>query len=171
MVRIPLPVLFIVKANNEIGCHQARSSSLISSVPPNHGCIAPRGSARLGPRTRGHGRGARLRLGALGQGHRNGKHRWLLVSGWQDPGAGSKSRALFVRQVDEDRWFEPALGRSLAALSERQRVAVVLVHGYGWTSREVAEMTGIKATTVQSHLERGLARLRSQLEVERSEHD
>lgn len=78
-----------------------------------------------------------------------------------------KSRALFVREEHEAPWFEPALGRYLAELPERQRVAVVLVHGYGWSSREVAEVTGIKATTVQTHLERGLARLRSQLEVAR----
>jgi RNA polymerase sigma factor (sigma-70 family) len=53
----------------------------------------------------------------------------------------------------------------LAQLSDRQRVAVVLVHGFGWTLREVAELTGTKITTVQNHLERGLARLRSGLEV------
>ncbi len=82
-----------------------------------------------------------------------------------------KSRELFIREDDEAHWFEPALGRSLAELPERQRVAVVLVHGYGWTSREVAEVTGVKVTTVQSHVERGLARLRTQLEVERSERD
>jgi RNA polymerase sigma factor (sigma-70 family) len=82
-----------------------------------------------------------------------------------------KAGALFVRERDDTPWIEPALGRSLAALSQRQRVSVVLVHGYGWTAREVAEMTGIKATTVQSHVERGLARLRSQLEVTRSEHE
>jgi RNA polymerase sigma factor (sigma-70 family) len=82
-----------------------------------------------------------------------------------------KSRAPFVREGDDSHWFEPALRRHLAALPERQRMAVVLVHGYGWTSREVADMTGIRVTTVQSHVERGLARLRSQLEVERSDHD
>lgn len=76
-----------------------------------------------------------------------------------------KSRLLFVRAQDDSRWIEPTLGRHLAALPERQRMVVVLIHGYGWTSREVAEMTGIRVTTVQSHLERGLARLRSQLEV------
>ena len=54
----------------------------------------------------------------------------------------------------------------MAALSERQRIAVILVHGYGWTAQEVAEMTGIKTTTVQSHVERGLASLREQLKVE-----
>ena len=82
-----------------------------------------------------------------------------------------KVTALFVRQDDDTHWFEPALGRLLAALPERQRVAVVLVHAYGWSSREVAQMTGIKATTVQTHLERGLARLRAQLDVARPDHD
>ena len=67
---------------------------------------------------------------------------------------------------DEAPWFEPTLGPSLAALSERQRIAVVLVHGYGWTAREVAEMTGLKTSTVQSHVERGLAHLREQLKVD-----
>ena len=82
-----------------------------------------------------------------------------------------KTRALFVRNNDESLWFEPALGKYLAELPERQRTAVVLVHGYGWTSAEVAAMTGIKATTVQSHVERGLARLRALLEVEKAERD
>ena len=61
--------------------------------------------------------------------------------------------------------FEPGLPAALAALSERQRIAVVLVHGFGYTLREVAELTGIKVTTVQNHLERGLRRLRERLGV------
>ena len=61
--------------------------------------------------------------------------------------------------------FEPGLPGALAKLSRRQRVAVVLVHGYGYTLREVAELTGIKPTTVQNHAERGLARLRTILGV------
>jgi DNA-directed RNA polymerase specialized sigma24 family protein len=65
---------------------------------------------------------------------------------------------------DEHR-FEPGLPAALAALSQRQRVAVVLVHGFGYTLREVAELTGLKITTVQNHLERGLARLRARLGV------
>jgi DNA-directed RNA polymerase specialized sigma24 family protein len=60
-------------------------------------------------------------------------------------------------------WVEPGLAPGLAALSERQRVAVVLIHGFGWTHREVAEMTGTSVTTVQNHLERGLASLRRSL--------
>jgi DNA-directed RNA polymerase specialized sigma24 family protein len=41
----------------------------------------------------------------------------------------------------------------------------VLVHGYGCTLREVAELTAIRQTTVQNHAERGLARLRTRLGV------
>jgi DNA-directed RNA polymerase specialized sigma24 family protein len=59
--------------------------------------------------------------------------------------------------------FEPGLSAALASLPERQRVAVVLVHGFGYTLREVAGLTGVKITTVQNHLERGLRRLRDRL--------
>jgi DNA-directed RNA polymerase specialized sigma24 family protein len=61
--------------------------------------------------------------------------------------------------------FEPGLPSALAALSQRQRLVVVLVHGYGYTLREVADLTGVKQTTVQNHAERGLARLRARLGV------
>lgn len=62
-------------------------------------------------------------------------------------------------------WIEPALDGALLELSEQQRVAVVLVHGFGWTASEVGELLGIKATTVQTHVERALARLRVSLEA------
>lgn len=62
--------------------------------------------------------------------------------------------------------FEPGLPKALAALTQRQRLAVVLVHGYGYTLREVAELTAIRPTTVQNHLSRGLSRLRSLLGVD-----
>lgn len=64
-----------------------------------------------------------------------------------------------------DPQVEPTLSRALSELSERQRLAVVLVHGFGWTMREVAEITGLALTSVQNHLERGLAHLRAALEV------
>lgn len=76
-----------------------------------------------------------------------------------------RRRAVFSRPEDPDPWSEPALGRLLAALSERQRLAVVLVHAFGWTLREVAELTGTRVTTVQNHLDRALAKLRAGLEV------
>lgn len=67
--------------------------------------------------------------------------------------------------VEEMPWVEPGLPRALNALPERQRVAVVLVCGFGWQLREVADLLGVKTTTVQNHVERGLARLRLDLEV------
>jgi DNA-directed RNA polymerase specialized sigma24 family protein len=70
---------------------------------------------------------------------------------------------LFDIGIGSDYSFEPGLPKALATLTQRQRLAVVLVHGYGYTLREVAELTGIRPTTVQNHLSRGLARLRSLL--------
>jgi DNA-directed RNA polymerase specialized sigma24 family protein len=67
--------------------------------------------------------------------------------------------------VVEMPWVEPGLPRALNALSERQRVAVVLVCGFGWQLREVADLFGVKTTTVQNHVDRGLAKLRLDLEV------
>jgi DNA-directed RNA polymerase specialized sigma24 family protein len=62
-------------------------------------------------------------------------------------------------------WVEPALPAALASLSDQQRVCVVLVHGYRWTQREVADLLGVAPTTVQNHVERGLDRLRRRMEV------
>jgi DNA-directed RNA polymerase specialized sigma24 family protein len=76
-----------------------------------------------------------------------------------------KEPVIFARPEDTQPWFEPGLGPALEALSERQRIAVVLVHGFSWTVREVAELTGIRVTTVQSNLERGLRNLRSSMEI------
>jgi RNA polymerase sigma factor (sigma-70 family) len=67
--------------------------------------------------------------------------------------------------VDELPRVEPRLNEALTGLSERQRVAVVLIHGLGWTQREVAELLGIKISSVRNHLRRGLDRLRRQLKV------
>ena len=62
-------------------------------------------------------------------------------------------------------WVEPGLAPALASLSEQQRVCVVLVHGMEWTLSEVAALLGIAKTSVQNHLDRGLARLRHKMEV------
>ena len=67
--------------------------------------------------------------------------------------------------VRRDPWFEPELRAGLEQLTKRQRTAVVLVHGFGWQLQEVAAVTGIAVTTVQSHLDRGMAKLRAALKV------
>jgi DNA-directed RNA polymerase specialized sigma24 family protein len=53
----------------------------------------------------------------------------------------------------------------LKQLTRSQRVAVVLVYALEWTEEEVAALTGKSRSTVHTHLERGLARLRHELEV------
>ena len=61
--------------------------------------------------------------------------------------------------------FEPGLTDALSNLSDRQRMVVVLIHSYGWTLTEVANLLDIGLTTVQKHEERGLLKLRKALEV------
>lgn len=61
--------------------------------------------------------------------------------------------------------FDPALLPALAQLSENQRVAVVLVHGFGWRQVEVAELLCIEPGTVRKHLSRGMCRLQEEFEV------
>lgn len=59
--------------------------------------------------------------------------------------------------------FEPDLTPALAALSEKQRVCVLLVEGYQWTQTEVAELLGVSVSSVRTHLRRGLAHLQRTL--------
>ena len=74
-------------------------------------------------------------------------------------------RPVPVKNAAASPWFEPALEPALRQLTEPQRIAVVLIHGFQWTHQEVADLIGVERTTVQNHLERGLARLRDLLEV------
>lgn len=62
-------------------------------------------------------------------------------------------------------WIEPDLEPALSQLTEQQRVAVVLCHGFEWTHREVADLLALSPSSVQNHVERGLAKLRRALEV------
>lgn len=64
---------------------------------------------------------------------------------------------------DEMPLVEPGLPRALSRLSEKQRVAVLLVHSFGWTYAEVAELMDVSLGTVQSHMNRGMRRLRTTL--------
>ena len=103
-----------------------------------------------------------------------GWRHWDRVSAMENPvgylykvGRSRGRRALRLRRpildpVDTARIpdVEPKLPDALAALSERQRTVVVLVHGYGWTQREVAELIGVARSSVRNHLERAMAALR-----------
>jgi RNA polymerase sigma factor (sigma-70 family) len=68
--------------------------------------------------------------------------------------------------VDREPWVEPELPAALSRLSEKQRVVVILIHCFEWTQAEVAELLGVSKSTVQNHLERGLAKLRHKLGVQ-----
>lgn len=61
---------------------------------------------------------------------------------------------------------EPGLLPALGKLSEKQRITAVLVHGFGWTLTEVAELMNLSVGSVQKHTARGLSRLRKTLGAE-----
>ena len=62
-------------------------------------------------------------------------------------------------------WVEPGLSDALAALTSRQRTAVILHHSFDWTYAEIAEATGLSLSSVRTHADRALAKLRRALEV------
>jgi DNA-directed RNA polymerase specialized sigma24 family protein len=61
--------------------------------------------------------------------------------------------------------FEPRLDAAMASLSGQQRTAVLMVHGYGYSFREAADVLGVSLATLRTHLGRGMDRLRHELEV------
>lgn len=61
--------------------------------------------------------------------------------------------------------IDPRLPAVLRQLPEQQRVAVVLTHGYQWTQAEVADLLGVSPSTVSTHVQRGMTKLRELLEV------
>ena len=75
------------------------------------------------------------------------------------------SRRVVFHEVETSRLpdVEPKLPTALGRLSERQRTVVVLVHCFQWTFSEVADVLGLGKTTVQKHLERGMATLRREI--------
>ncbi len=77
-----------------------------------------------------------------------------------------KPRVLFpeVAPVEQPSIY-PELPGALSHLSRNQRVAVVLIHGLGYTEREVADLVGSSRWTVRTHVERGLSKLRAELGV------
>jgi len=63
-------------------------------------------------------------------------------------------------------WVEPELSPALESLSRRQREVVTLVGAYQWSIREVARLLGLRPSSVQTHFERGMSRLRHALGAE-----
>ena len=61
---------------------------------------------------------------------------------------------------------EPGLPAAIGGLWEKQRLAVVLVYAFGWERGEVAELAGVSVSSIDTHLARGLSKLRRSLGVE-----
>lgn len=63
----------------------------------------------------------------------------------------------------------PELQPALERLRPRHRMAVVLVHGYGFSYAEVAALLEVTESSIRNDVHRGLVSLRSQLHREGSE--
>ena len=76
-------------------------------------------------------------------------------------------RRVVLTPVDTERtpWVEPELPTALGSLPEQQRVVVMLLHCFDWTMAEVAELLGVSKSTVQTHADRGMVRLRARMGV------
>jgi DNA-directed RNA polymerase specialized sigma24 family protein len=61
--------------------------------------------------------------------------------------------------------FDPGLVPALRSLTEHQRVAVVMVHGFGWSQAEVAEVLSVSPSSVRTHIARAIAHIKEALEV------
>jgi len=62
--------------------------------------------------------------------------------------------------------FEPSLVPALEALTEPQRVGVVLVHALGWTLADTAAVLDVEVSTLRTHIARGMTKLRTALQVD-----
>lgn len=106
-------------------------------------------------------------LGALG-----GSGRDEQPSGYLYRVGQSRSRPRLVprlRPSDQPSTLAPApiddeLAAALSRLPEGQRTAVLLVHGCDWSYSDTAEAMGVSKSSVGTHVQRGLARLRTELE-------
>lgn len=76
-----------------------------------------------------------------------------------------RPRPDWVSPTNPEPLVEPELPAALHNLSRKQRMAVVLVHAYGWTQHEAAEVMAVSESTVRTHLNRGLGKLRTALGV------
>jgi len=75
-------------------------------------------------------------------------------------------RVFVPTAAEQEPWCEPGLRAALEALSERQRVAVMLVHGFGYTTAEAGDLLGVEGGTVHKHAARGLEKIRAALRVD-----
>lgn len=71
--------------------------------------------------------------------------------------------APFAASISPEVGVDPDLLAALDELSAQQRAVVLLVHGYGYSLRDAAEVLNLNPSTIRVHSQRGLARLRRAL--------
>ena len=94
----------------------------------------------------------------VGQSH---ARRWLRSS--------RRLTALVADPTTADKTIDVDLQRALLRLPWTQRVAIVLVHAHGHTYAEAGRIMDLPVTTITNHVNRGLARLRRNLNSKQSE--
>ena len=72
-----------------------------------------------------------------------------------EPGRDGQSAADWVDDTSRTDLVE-----TLWRLPADQRAAVLLVHAYGWTYREAAEVLDVRLTTLTNNVHRGMKQLR-----------
>jgi DNA-directed RNA polymerase specialized sigma24 family protein len=78
-------------------------------------------------------------------------------------------RQSFPAVFPEHAYMDPdmvSLHGQLATLTDNQRICVLMVHAYGWTHAECAEVLDMSTAAVGNHVRRGIDRLRSVPEID-----
>ena len=95
----------------------------------------------------------------------------VAISGaWGAPtGAGSEAssgecRSLLRLQAARLGW-SPHCAGALRKLTERERIVVLLIHGWEWSYREVAELLDVSRSSIQTYMDRAMTKLRDSLRV------
>ncbi len=78
----------------------------------------------------------------------------------------SDEAELWPARPSAERLVEPRLVAAMRTLPPRQREAVWLIHGAGWTYAETADAMGVSTSSVSAHVARALQSLRASLRVE-----
>ena len=111
-------------------------------------------------------------VGALGPGGADGCPRAVPLQGRASRApvasdGGRRARRSARVATDDAPWVEPSLGQALNDLTGQQRTCTVLVHCYGWTRPRWPQLLELSKSSVQTHVDRGLDRLRTELAVDR----
>lgn len=72
---------------------------------------------------------------------------------------------VFPMPSDDLPHVEPGLPKAMSRLTERQREVIALVCALDYSLQEVADMLGLAKGTIQTHVDRGMAKLRQELGV------